>query len=320
MGRKRSRICAELSSAVGRHPSLLRALPPLLASLDRGAPTTFTHLDRNQQRALRGVFESLPLKERDDQGQGSWTKDTDCESVSEVLLAALTKKGVIRDEGSLLPSERLATCFMDHLACYLEEDQIDPEELRGIFESLSTQGMALLSSFRERVWFTSLAQAAAAVGLLLTDCDELRIPDSLSSSSVSELQECCTLLRMCLGQPMEPSLTSPSQSQVATASIDQHEVAIGPARPTLEETAMSANSQLDSDEDMVGPLPAEAEAYRGQGIVMVSSAALEGRISKTSGEEPIREEWMMSPGERDPFAGTCFNNANYFLTIDSFLN
>lgn len=305
MGKKRSRICAELASVVGRHPSLLRDLPHLLASLDRGAPTAISHLDVDKQRALRDVFETLPLREVDFQGQASWVKDSDCESVSEVLLAALTKKGVIREESRLLASESFATSLLDSLSSYLEDDNLNVAELRFIFESLSRQGFAPLSHYHDRVWFTNLAKAAAAVGLILTDSDELRVPENTLTSLSSELQECCALLYQCLEQSVEPPPSIPSRNQMPTDAIHQSKVTIGPARPTAEEASIALKFEPDSDEDMVGPLPVEVN--REQKMIMEPSKGLEETESKAQVAEPIREEWMLSPGERDPFAGTMLD-------------
>ena len=164
MGR-RGRLCSRLASVLARHPSLLRDLPALLLSIDRGNATPISHLDSRSQRALVSLLETLPVREVEVDDQRRWVREGK-ESLVGVVLAAMTDKRLIRDENRLLPSERMATEVLERLLPHLGDNNRD---VKGVLQDLAGIGSASLPQSPENNWVTGLSDAAVSIGLQRCD-------------------------------------------------------------------------------------------------------------------------------------------------------
>lgn len=301
MGR-RGRLCSRLASVLARHPSLLRDLPALLLSIDRGNATPISHLDSRSQRALVSLLETLPVREVEVDDQRRWVREGK-ESLVGVVLAAMTDKRLIRDENRLLPSERMATEVLERLLPHLGDNNRD---VKGVLQDLAGIGSASLPQSPENNWVTGLSDAAVSIGLQRCD-GTLTIPSDETTELTNQWRECFEMLSSCLSDEIDPP-SSPEK-----VPLEQHLPVLGPSRPTAEEAAMLTSIDADSDDDFMGPLP--ADAYRSAPIPMASSKQLDDVHAKQASSEPVREEWMLSPGNRDPFSGGIVLSTTFYGII-----
>ena len=336
----------ELAGRLLTTPSLLGDIPQLLKSLDSGAPVHLQGRSPPVKEALELLLSKLPVeKQLYNNDVPIWSKpnspsssSSSEKSITSSFLRLMSHSGAVKEGKKLSKAEMLCASRLSNLL--LDLTNIDNNnafsELEDSLSSLlrSNEAISLLDSEDTGGSGSILRKIYSLIGLKEEEEEDVFVLSAKESErefSVECMEHLLTALQSRrrgggrggrkASRPEPSSASAPfspySEASKAVLSSDTTRKIIGPQRPSAQEDFGSREARKEEqeedeeEEEEVGPIAAEAyTSSELQRLIAVNQArelsSAEAALRKKEEEGDVREEWMLSPGERDVFESTFF--------------
>lgn len=315
------------AEAVADHVTLLDLLPPVIASIDRGATETLDHIhDKSMRSAMDGILKRLQVLDY----EGGWRRSAANIKVHKLLasefLMADHNRLFSSTQQNLSPGVLLALVlfFPDVLAELpsLLQQLVDGNavQIGGIENASLRQGLGALlvtlgcaegaeghsaqSSRRARALLKVLRRYAKQGGER-----RLTFPDKHSSSRKGEEEveeEEDSSSDESVGQPLQQTQTEqqlpPDEDIEEESTLISAAAAaprIGPQLPSAGEPLAYASGSEDEDEGLGPQLPTQTHSMAPQpaALGLVGVTLYKGAAEQKDPVKEGREEWLLTPGD-----------------------